>query len=247
MMTYKDEIYSRYLEHTAISGQAPDLYSYDSWASATASYIRGWLPEDRSAAILDLGCGAGYFLKMMSDRGYTNLTGVDLSLGQINMAKKACPQAKIVLGDCQSVLREATSSYDLITGFDFIEHLGKSELLELLHSVYKSLRPGGRVIFQVPNPDSPFGMTVLYGDFTHELTLSPQGLHSLLGFAGLTDYEPRECGPYPHGFYSSIRYLLWKALRFCISSWNLIETGDRGSLIYTRVFVAAAIKGVGSK
>jgi len=244
MTTYKEEIYSRYLEHTAITGQAPDKYAYESWASATEYYSKGWFPDDKEAEILDLGCGAGYFLKMMHDKGYTKLTGADLSSGQVYLAKKACPEAKVILGDCRNILQQSPATYDLITGFDFVEHLNKGELLEMLQLVCKSLRPGGRVIFQTPNPDSPFGMKIRYGDFTHELSLSPQGFHSILKFAGLTDYKPRECGPYPHGFVSFTRCLLWRVLRLCIPLWSLIETGDHGSGIYTRVFIVTAVKRV---
>jgi len=242
MVNYKQEIYSRYLEHTAVSGQAPDRYSYESWASAAEYYIKGLLPEDKGAEILDLGCGAGYFLKMMSDKGYTKLSGADLSPGQVELAKKACPEAKVILGNCRELLEQAPLTYDLITGFDFVEHLDKGELLEMLRAVCKALRPGGRVVFQTPNPDSPFGMKIRYGDFTHELALSPQGFRSLLQFAGLVDYESRECGPYPHGVMSFIRYLLWKVLRLGITFWSLIETGDQGSGICTRVFIATAVK-----
>ena len=35
------------------------------------------LPKD--AVILDMGCGSGYFLDAMKDRGYTNVTGITLS------------------------------------------------------------------------------------------------------------------------------------------------------------------------
>lgn len=243
MANYKQEIYLRYLEHTSISGQAPDIYSYEDWASATEYYINGWLPENKKAEVLDLGCGAGYFLKMLQGKGYTKLTGVDLSPGQVDLARKVCPTAKIVLGDCQNILLQSPGTYDLITGFDFIEHLSKDELLETLRLISKSLRPGGRLVFQTPNPDSPFGMGIRYGDFTHELALSPQGLHSLLRFAGATKYEARECGPYPHGFVSFVRYSAWNILRVFIIFWNLIETGNKGSGVYTRVFIAAGIKG----
>src|SRR2546430_15980279 len=37
------------------------------------------LPADRGAAILDVGCGFGGLLMHLRDRGYTNLSGVDVS------------------------------------------------------------------------------------------------------------------------------------------------------------------------
>lgn len=242
MDDYRAKIYEHYSAHTSISGQTPDKYSYEQWSAVTQWYIRGWLPEDKSTPILDLGCGAGYFLWLAHLCGYTNLVGVDLSPDQVALAQQACPRAQVVLGNAQEVLAQSPSHYGLITGFDLIEHLHKDELLTLLELVYRALRPGGRVIFQTPNAESPWGMNVRYGDFTHELAVSPQGLHSLLTFSGMIDFKTRECGPYPHGIISFSRYLLWRVLHSSLVFWNLVETGDKGSGVYTRVFVATAKK-----
>ncbi|MGA2160295.1 MAG: class I SAM-dependent methyltransferase [Dehalococcoidia bacterium] len=242
MDDYRVKLYAQYGVHTSISGQSPDKYSYEQWAHAARWYVRGWLPEDKSIPILDLGCGAGYFLWLVQDLGYTSLVGVDLSPGQVGLAQQACPTARIILGDAQEMLAQFPSHYGLITGFDLIEHLCKNELLSLLELVYRALCPGGRVIFQTPNAESPWGMNVRYGDLTHQLAVSPRGLHSLLSFSGLIDYEARECGPYPHGFVSAMRYLLWHVLHAGLGFWNLVETGGKGSGVYTRVFVATALK-----
>jgi hypothetical protein len=58
----------------------------------------------------------------------------------------------------------------------------------------------------------------------------------------MDNYEARECGPYPHGIVSGARFLLWRALHATLALWNLIEMGDKGSGVYTRVFVATARK-----
>jgi len=242
MTNHREEIYSKYLEHAVVSGQTPSQYSYAAWASAAEHYIRGWLPESKRSRVLDLGCGAGYFLKMLHAKGYSDLTGIDLSQGQIALAKEAVPGAKLVCGNCREFLSAETGKYALITGFDFLEHLTKDELLEMLKLINKALVPGGRVIFQTPNPDSPFGMKVRYGDFTHESAVSPGSLHSILKIAGLGEYEVRECGPYPHGVVSFVRYVLWRIAHYCFVIFNLIETGNSGGGVWTRVFVAAARK-----
>ena len=40
----------------------------------------------KSARILDIGCGSGSFLKALSEHGYTEITGIDLSEEQVKLA-----------------------------------------------------------------------------------------------------------------------------------------------------------------
>lgn len=239
---YRDVIYARYAEHTRVTGQTPEQYSYDRWAAATRWFLRDWLPHDRETPVLDLGCGAGYFLYLAQKLGYRHLTGVDLNADQIAFARQACADARIVHGDAMALLAETPGHYGLITGFDLIEHFAKGDLFDLLNAITAALAPGGTVVFQTPNAESPWGMKIRYGDFTHELAFSPQGLGSLLGLVGLDDYQARECGPYIHGVKSFVRFGLWRVLHDGLAFWNIVETGSPGSGIYTRVFVATARK-----
>lgn len=60
--------------------------------------------------------------------------------------------------------------------------------------------------------------------------------------AGFGDFEVRACGPVVHGAVSLIRRLLWIVIRAGLALWNLAETGSRGSGVYTRVFLARAMR-----
>ena len=39
---------------------------------------KAFLPEDRNAAILDIGCGPGDFVRYLHGLGYRNITAVDI-------------------------------------------------------------------------------------------------------------------------------------------------------------------------
>jgi 2-polyprenyl-3-methyl-5-hydroxy-6-metoxy-1,4-benzoquinol methylase len=242
MENYRDKFYLNYSKHTEMSGQNPTIYSYSKWSKTYTWYLKKWLPEDKNTPILDIGCGSGYFLWMVNKLGYINTTGIDLSESQLQHARQACPEAKIICDDVIKVLENSDSKFGLIVGFDVIEHLNKEELLRLFDQIEKQLLPGGRVIFQVPNLDSPWGTSIQYGDFTHETAFTPLVLNSIMNITGLEDYQARECGPYPHGFVSSVRFLLWKCLRAFIIAWNLVELGNMGSKVFTRVFLGTARK-----
>jgi 2-polyprenyl-3-methyl-5-hydroxy-6-metoxy-1,4-benzoquinol methylase len=90
-------------------------------------------------------------------------------------------------------------TFDLITGFDVIEHLHKPEVLRFLDAAFRALRPGGRLVLQTPNADSPWGTMHRYNDFTHEVCFNPNALSRLLKLAGFDQVEAREAGPVSFG------------------------------------------------
>ena len=102
---YRQCIYDQYLSmKIEPGGKASSTVDYQRWADAVEARLRGWLPADKNTPVLDLGCGPGNFLFLMEKRGYTNLTGVDLSGEQIEMARQRCPRATLIHGDVKEFL-----------------------------------------------------------------------------------------------------------------------------------------------
>ncbi len=238
---YRQSYYHNYLSLTG-DQKAPELKDYQQWAKAAAALLRNWLPPDRNGPILDMGCGDGKFLFMLEQLGYTDLTGVDLSPEQIARARQWCPGARIIQGDVRAFLQDNAERFQLISGFDIIEHFHKDELLPLLSLIKGALTTGGRVIFQTPNAVSPWAGTVSYGDFTHEWFFTPGGLANILNLQGFTKFEARACAPRIHGLKSLVRAGLWQLVKLSYALVNLIETGGGYNWIYTRVFVGTAVK-----
>ena len=240
--SYRDRLYARYGHDFQDAGERFDREGAVRWGRAIAYHLRGWIPSKKDAHILDLACGAGRLLFFFSERGYTNLTGVDISPDQIALAGQVTPDVRH-----ESVLDHLEShrdSYDLITGYDIIEHFEKDEALRFLDGCVAALRPGGRMILQTPNADSPWAASVRYGDFTHEICFNPNSLMRLMRMAGFLEIEAREAGPVPMGnsLTSSARYLIWQGIRALLRLWNLAETGAAGSGVWTRVFLISGIK-----
>ena len=238
---YRQHYYHHYLSLRE-DKKDPELKDYQQWARAAEARLRNWLPPDRNAPILDMGCGDGKFLFMMEQMGYTDLTGVDLGPEQIERARQWCPGARIIQGDVRAFLQDNAERFQLITGFDVIEHFHKDELLPLLSLIKGALTTGGRVIFQTPNAISPWAGTVAYGDITHEWFFTPDGLSKILNLQGFTKFEARACEPRIHGLKSLVRAGLWQLVKLSYALVNLIETGGGYNGIYTRVFVGTAVK-----
>lgn len=203
--------------------------------------MAGWLPQQLGACCVDIACGAGEMLYALKAAGYSNIEGIDISPEQVAQARTVC--ASVGEGDAIAFLRARPRHYDLITALNVIEHFGKDEVFELLEVIHAALRPGGRLILQTPNAESPWGLTMRYGDLTHEICYSPRSLAQLLLVFGFEQYAARECCPHVHGPASFFRWVAWRCLAAGCLLWNLVEMGDAGERIYTRVFVASARRG----
>jgi len=107
----------------------------------------------KDALILDLGCGPGYFLDEMKDRGYSNLIGVSLSPGDI----KTCEEKGHTIKQYDlSFLPQKEGYYDESVDFIFLRHA-------LEHSPYpifslmeynRVLKQFGKIYIEVPAPDT---------------------------------------------------------------------------------------------
>ena len=239
---YRTRIYENYASNFQ---DAPKTFNDDAawqWGRLQRYYLRDWLPEDKNAHIVDLACGGGKLLYFFKRMGYKQLTGVDISPEQVKLARQVTPD--VDEANVLEWLEAHPVSLDLITGYDIVEHFHKDEVLRFLDACYAALKPGGRIILQTPNADSPWGTVDRYGDFTHEVGFNPNALSRLLSLVGFHDTDSRETGPVPIGYSvkSTIRYLIWQTIRASLKFWNIAETGDAGSGVFTRVFLITGKK-----
>lgn len=242
MLEYREVVYSRYASVVKRYPKTWDERAANSWASAFKRYLSGWLPDDRNARIVDLGCGSGRFLHLLRKLGYSNVTGIDISSEQVELARQI--HHHVVEGDALEFLMNSNERFDLLVALDFIEHLTKQEATKFLQLAEERLNPGGRLIMNSPNAASPFFGTRRYGDFTHEIAFSPSCLGHVLELFGFTGTEARELGPYSHGVRSAIRSLLWQAIRYSLQLYHLIEVGHTGDGVFTRDFLITGVKPV---
>ncbi len=239
MTDYRDRIFNAYVSRGRAAGAADPL-AVARRGRYLEKVLEGWLPVGREAEIADLGCGSGDLLACLRNLGYLRLQGVDASLEQVELARRHVPE--VTHGDLFDVLRDHDGSLDLVTALDVVEHLDKARVLPFLDGCHRALKPGGRLILQTPNAESPWCTDVRYGDFTHETCFNAHSLGWLLELCGFTGVEARETGPRALGARSLGRAVLWRLIRLGLAAWNLAETGSAGSGVYTRVFLISGVK-----
>jgi len=147
----KLKFYNEYLYNAHIYDEGDSEYHKILTSQVVLKYIE---PIDlpKNAKILDLGCGPGYFLDQMKSRGYTDLTGVTLSPGDI----KICEDKGHVIKKYDfSFLPQRDGYYDESVDFIFLRHA-------LEHSPYpifslmeynRILKQHGKMYIEVPAPD----------------------------------------------------------------------------------------------
>lgn len=245
-MDCRERIYAEYAARFQSSGyRRPDLAKH--WARAYRWYFHGWLPADPEIEILDVGCGGGQMLEALRLLGYRRGEGVDRSESQVEKAQTA--GLNVSCGNALEFLRGQRNRWDLILAIDLLEHLRKDEAMDFLSLARESLRPGGRLIVQMPNPDALAGMRVRYGDLTHEIALGPDCALRLLELFDYEKGEARETGPVP-GWTApgaTARWVLWQVLRAGFRTFDAIETGSCRAKIFTRVYLVSAKRPAGTR
>ncbi|MGZ8843455.1 MAG: class I SAM-dependent methyltransferase [Pyrinomonadaceae bacterium] len=94
--------------------------------------------------ILDVGCGTGANIQMLSNFGATE--GVDVSAEALDFCR-ARGLAKVKQGAAEALPYE-DASFDLVTGLDVVEHLDDD--VAGLKEMRRVLRPRGRALLFVP-------------------------------------------------------------------------------------------------
>jgi len=116
----------------------------ESFLAPLCSRLRGELKSDRPLKILDVGCGTGANLEMLSQFG--DAEGVDVSAEALAFCRER-GLADVRQGAAEQLPWE-DGSFDLVTGLDVVEHLDDD--VAGLKEMRRVLRPGGYTFLFVP-------------------------------------------------------------------------------------------------
>jgi len=113
--------------------------------------LRALLPDLGGLAVLDLGCGFGWFCRWAREQGAGRVVGVDLSERMLARARAATqnPAIAYVRADLEH-LPLSGGSFDAVYSSLALHYL--ADLDALLAAVWRSLVPGGRLVFSVEHP-----------------------------------------------------------------------------------------------
>jgi len=133
-------------EHFASLARLEDRYWWHQtrYRAALAALERSGLARD--AAVGDVGCGTGGFLRFMRARGYSRTSGFDVS--PVALAAAAESGAALHAVDLDSPFTLAGAPFDALVALDVVEHLADDAAF--LRAAAAALRPGGLLFVSVP-------------------------------------------------------------------------------------------------
>jgi O-antigen chain-terminating methyltransferase len=135
-------------------------------------FLRVLQKQNDPCEIHDLGCGRGEWLELANEEGCL-ARGVDANSA---MHRRCIAKGfDVTHGDLIRYLKTLPDGHAaMISGFHVAEHISIESLLNLVRESFRALKPGGLLVFETPNPESPVvGMTNFYMDPTHRKPLPP--------------------------------------------------------------------------
>jgi len=186
-----------------------------------------YLPVDKKARMVDVGCGDGLFLYYLKSEGYESIEGVDASEDRLEI----CRQYVTPNVHCENVLswlEKHQGQLDVVFCHHVIEHFSGDSVYGFVERLAAALKPDGRLIITTPNACTPWAGYNLYHDLTHYRLFSSDSLTQILALYGIKAQIYPEAAV-AFDFPSGLRWLAWKVREAWLKlSYRIDIGGTRG-------------------
>ena len=156
----------------------------------TPRYMIPFLPKEKDAYILDIGCGQGSFIgDCVKNHNRTNVKGVDISKEVVIYCQNEGFPAEHI-NNLDDFMMNETNKYDFIYMSHVLEHLKKEDIVSTLYKIRtKLLNKNGKIFIVVPNAQSSTDCYWAYEDFTHSTLFTTGSLKYVLDASGFKNIE----------------------------------------------------------
>ena len=133
------------------------------------------ISDPSGKSVLDMACGEGFYTRMVRQRGAAKVTGVDLSEGMIELARKqeeANQQGiEYVVGDARHLA--LPEKCDLVVAAYLLNYArNRAELQAMCHGIVNCLKAGGRFATVNSNPALNFSSAPSYRKYGFETSVA---------------------------------------------------------------------------
>lgn len=162
---------------------------YTSFAAYYRTNYLPHLPQQRAARILVVSCGPGYLVNMLTQAGYSAVTGIDSDPAKIEHARRRGLPCEVAAAF--GYLQRSRGQFDAIVAEQELNHLTHAETIEFLRLCHDALAPSGRVIVYAMNGANPLvGSENLAHNIDHFYLVTEYSLAQLLELGGFEAIQP---------------------------------------------------------
>ena len=191
-------------------------------------------------SVLDLACGAGFYTRLIRDRGASHVIGVDLSRAMIDVARaeEAAQPLGVEYHVADVTAMPQLGNFDIVTAV-WLLHYARTleELRSMCRNIGRNLVPGGRLIAILPNPDfiNALSDTEVYDYRTQVLNPGATFARVRMDFIGEDSFSI-EYTQWPFSAYEdSLRLAGFETIKFLpigVSQQGIEKMGDDYWTIY---------------
>lgn len=138
--------------HYIMYGNYPQqIFSRHLWYKTATDVIVDIVNSIHPKSLLDVGCGDGCLLKVMSSNKEIDLYGADMSQNAILLAQAINPSVNFICDDFNNIEKK----FDCITCIEVIEHISDELLPTFIKGLSDKLNENGKLIVSVPTIARP--------------------------------------------------------------------------------------------
>jgi SAM-dependent methyltransferase len=210
--------YSIYYSHYHDDSEA----HAEAMAASLVELLKNDVPADRSAKILDVGCGYGFALRALRSLGFSALEGLESSPQQSERCRAAGFPVEVA-EDSVAWLGAHAGKFDCVLLLDVIEHVPVALQIDFVRAIHQCLAPGGRLIVTTPNANAILAARWRYNDHTHHSSFTERSLHFVLknaAFDPISIDASKGIGRFPRRLW---RRSAWPMARKWIVRWCWLQ------------------------
>lgn len=149
------------------------------------NYLK-YIPQNSEHHFLDVGCGRGEFLDMLTKCGI-KAKGIEINALEVDLLQKK--GFDVVKDDVVSYLKNSDEIFSGISATQVVEHLEFEYLYEFVHLAYERIANGGVLLLETLNPRLLNNLKSFYNDLTHVKPVPYASLIFLCEFAGFKNIK----------------------------------------------------------
>lgn len=218
-MTQYDKIAKEYSENQG--KRTAKVYAYNPSFFKVLGNVKG-------KSVLDLGCGDGYYTRMIKNLGALKVVGIDLSREMIKIAKEKenANSLEITYQVKDSLNLGNIGKFDLVTA-GFLLHYSKTkeELKKMIQNIFNNLKKNGRLVAINNNLENPTTKNKKYGSIVEiDLPIKEGSVVTVKLFE-----DEKEICSFKNYYWSKETYeKIFKEVGFKKIIWHTIKVSKEG-------------------